>query len=473
MMSRVSPEFSGGAPSPDIQQLQHNLRVDIVYRPVAEIHAYGRSLRKRSKRWSSAMKASIQRFGLILPILIDQGGQIIGGEGVFEVAKECGFTEVPTVRIDHLSETDIQLLRLALNRIAEESSWDTLELTEEWRELLPLTIDLGYEVSGFATPEIDSLLHQPPAGAGRDADDDPVEVGMPGSEVSRLGDIWQLGDHLVLCGSSLEPENLQRVMGEDRARMVLTDAPYNVKIQGNVGGLGKHKHREFVQASGEMSEAHFTEFLTTSITALAAFCRNGALLYMFMDWRHVWEIMSGIRAADLTMINMAVWAKTSPALGAFYRSQHELCFIARKGDEKHKNNIDLGRWGRTRSNVWQYAGVNSFGPGRDEQLAMHSTCKNVSMLVDAIRDASDRGEIVLDGFLGSGSTLIAAERTGRICRGVELDPLYVDTILHRWKRVTDSEGVLQDTGETFSQVAERRAREKIIVSPRPRTRRAA
>lgn len=457
----------------DIQRLQHNLRVDVVYRPVDQIRSYTRKLRKRSKKWKTGMEASIRRFGLILPILIDQDGTIIGGEGVFEIAKACGFTEVPTVRIEHLDEADIRLLRLALNRISEESGWDNLELTEEWRELQPLTIDLGYEVSGFTTPEIDSLLYQPPDKAEADADNQHVEVGMPGSEVSRLGDIWQMGDHRVLCGSSLEPGNFERLMSGDLARMVLTDHPYNVKIQGNVGGLGKHKHREFVQASGEMSEEEFTDFLTTSIATLAAFCRDGALLYMFMDHRHIWEIMSGIRSSDLKMINMAVWAKTSPALGAFYRSQHELCFIAKKGDGKHTNNIDLGRWGRTRSNVWQYAGVNSFGVEREEQLAMHSTCKNVSMLVDAIRDVSDRGEIVLDGFLGSGSTLIAAERTGRVCRGLELDPLYVDTILYRWARVTKGEAILVETGETLTQVTQRRAREKLAVSPRPRTRPAA
>lgn len=461
-----------GQAAPDIQQLQHNLRIDIVYRPVEDIRSYKRKLRKRSRRWQAAMQASIKRFGLILPILIDQHGEIIGGEGVFETAKQCGFSEVPTVRIDHLNEPDIRLLRLALNRIGEESSWDTVELSEEWRDLQPIAMDLGYDVSGFTTPEIDSLLYQPPSKEQEDADDQQMEAGAPGSEVSRVGDLWVLGDHLVLCASSLEAANLKLLMGGDLARMVLTDQPYNVKIQGNVGGLGKHKHREFVQASGEMDEAEFTQFLTTSIATLAEFTCDGALLYMFMDWRHQWEILSGIRAAGLAMVNMAVWAKTSPALGAFYRSQHELCFIVRKGRAKHTNNIDLGRWGRTRSNVWNYAGVNSFGPGRDEQLAMHSTCKNVSMLVDAIRDASDRGEIVLDGFLGSGSTLIAAERTGRICRGLELDPLYVDTILRRWERVTGGTAILQATGETMEQVAQSRAQAKSPVSPRPRTRAA-
>jgi len=456
---------------PDLQWLQHNLKVGIVYRRLDEIKEYKRKLRKRSRKWLADMKASVSRFGLVLPILIDQDGLIIGGQGMFEVARQLGFTEVPTVRIDHLDEADVRLLRLALNKIGEESHWNSIELADEWRELQPLTMDLGYEVSGFATPEIDNLLHESPSKDQQETDDQLVEPGEPGSEVSRSGDLWILGVHKVLCGSSLETANLQLLMGVELARMVLTDHPYNVKIHGNVSGLGKVRHREFVQASGEMSEAQFTEFLTTSIAALADSCRDGALLYMFMDWRHQWEILSGIRAADLTPVNMAVWVKGVPGMGGFYRSQHELCFIARKGGAQHKNNVELGHWGRTRSNVWNYPGLNSFGKTRDEQLAMHATCKNVSMLADAIRDASDRGEIVLDGFLGSGSTLIAAERTGRICRGLELDPLYVDTILRRWERVTGGTAVLADTGETLTDVAKRRADERFQISPPPRRRR--
>ena len=224
---------------------------------------------------------------------------------------------MPTVRIDDLSEVDIHLLRLDRNRIAEESSWDTVELSDEWRELQPIAMDLGYEVLGFTTPEIDSLLYLSRGKEQEDADDYQIEVGEPASEVSRLGDLWVLGDHLVLCGSSLETDNLKRLMGGDKARMVLTDQPYNLRIQGHVGDLGKHKHREFVQASGEMDEAQFTQFLTTSIAALAESCGDGALLYVFMDWRNQGEILSGSRPMLVVVLNdWVIETKLVPAFSS-------------------------------------------------------------------------------------------------------------------------------------------------------------
>ena len=260
--------------------------------------------------------------------------------------------------------------------------------------------------------------------------------------------------------------------------MVLTDSPYNVPITGHVSGKGKNHHREFSQASGEMDEAQFTEFQIASTTALARVCVEGALLYLFMDWRHQWEMLSGIRAAGLQLINMTVWVKSQGGMGSLYRSQHELCYVAKKGKASHLNNVQLGRFGRNRTNCWFYPGVNSFGAGRDELLAMHPTSKSVAMLQDAIRDASDRGDIVLDGFLGSGSTLIAAERTGRACFGVELDPLYVDVIIRRWEAATNQQATLAGTDETFALVTERRAcalsdepePSRFLVMPRPRTR---
>lgn len=490
----VSPVTSGGGRgvSPDIQQLRHNVRLDrIHYLPVGELVLHDRRLRKRSAAAKRALVASVQGFGIVLPILVDANTVVVAGEGILEAARSLGYIEVPTLRVEHLDDSEVRLLRIALNKLGEKAEWDQIELAAEFTDLLSLDIDLAYEVTGFETPEIDNLIQGAATADEKDPDDAPVEVGEPGSAVARVGDIWEAGAHRVLCGSSLEEENIALLMGEDRAAMVMTDHPFNVKIQNNVSGLGKNKHREFAQASGEMSEAEFVTFLSRSITALAAFCQDGALLYMYMDWRHVWEMMSGIRAASLQLFNIAVWVKASPAMGAFYRSQHELCFIAKKGHAPHRNNIQLGRFGRSRSNCWFYAGVNSFGPDRAEQLAMHPTCKNVAMVADAIQDASHRGEIVLDGFLGSGTTLIAAERTGRICRGVELDPLYVDTILHRWEQATGGKVVLQATGETLEQVSLRRAAERDAVadasaaappdaSParpdivvRPRTRRAA
>lgn len=443
--------------SPDIQRLRHNVRLDrIVYLPIKEIRSYERKLHKRSDAAARALAASVAGFGIVLPILIDEAATIIAGEGIVEAARSLGYTEVPTLRVEHLDADEVRLLRIALNKLGEQSQWDRVELAAEFTDLLSLDVDLAYEVTGFETPEIDNLIHAP-ATDESDPDDEIIEPGQADTVVSRLGDIWLLGPHRVLCASSLDPGNLAVLMEDQRAAMVMTDAPYNVKIAGNVSGFGKTKHREFMQASGEMTEAEFTEFLTKSVTTLSSYCQDGALLYLYMDWKHMWEMLSALRTAKLSMFQLAVWVKRSPAMGAFYRSQHELCFVAKKGSAAHRNNIMLGRFGRSRSNCWSYAGVNSFGRDRDEQLAMHPTCKNVSMLADAIRDASHRGEIVLDGFLGSGSTLIAAERTGRVCRGLELDPIYVDVILKRWERVSGTQAVLSGTGETFDAVASRRA----------------
>lgn len=456
--------------SPDGVQaiLRHNVRLDrIAYARIDELKEYDRKLRKRAKGAIEALEASIKAFGIVSPILIDQHGTIIAGEAIVEAAKRVGYKEVPTIRIDHLDETEVRFLRITLNKLATNSSWDEIELGAEFGELLEIDTELAYEVTGFSTIEVDNLVH-PTAGEGRDDPDDVVgKLGEPGSEVSRLGDLWDVGDHRVLCASSLVEENLARLMDGQEARMVLTDGPYNVKVAGHVSGLGKNQHREFVEASGNLSESEFIEFQIASTTTLARCCVDGALLYLFMDWRHQWEMLSGLRAAGLSLINMAVWVKSQGGMGSLYRSQHELCYVAKKGTAPHRNNVQLGRFGRNRTNCWFYPGVNSFGTGRDELLAMHPTSKNVVMLADTIRDASHRGEIVLDGFLGSGSTLIAAERTGRVCFGVELDPLYVDVIVRRWEKATGKQATLRATGEPFDRVAERRAAEIAVKAPAP------
>ncbi len=473
MTTRQKP--AGGTTDNISTILRHNVRLDrIEYIRVDALNSYGRKLRRRVKGTIEALKASLQAFGIVSPILIDASNTIIGGEAIVEAARALGYVDVPTIRVEHLDEAEVRFLRLALNKLSENSRWDEVELAVEFTELIEMDTVLAYEVTGFSTPEIDNLLYPSSVESELDPDDDLSEVGKPGMAVSRIGDVWQLGRHRVLCGSSLDHGDLAILMDGQIASMVLTDHPYNLKIDGFVSGNGKNKNREFVQASGDLSEEQFTDFLSTSIAALAARCRDGALLYMFMDFRHQWEMMTGVRAAHLALLSMAVWVKASGGMGSFYRSQHELCYIAKKGKAPHTNNIQLGRFGRTRTTCWFYPGVNTFGAGRDELLAMHSTCKNVSMLADAIRDATNRGEVVLDGFLGSGSTLIAAERTDRVCRGVELDPLYVDTIVHRWEKATGQKAALIASGETFDQVEMRRAAEALpqvnAVNPRPRVR---
>ncbi|OYZ86411.1 MAG: hypothetical protein B7Y00_06480 [Sphingomonadales bacterium 17-56-6] len=462
--------------------VRHNVRLDrVVYRPETELKFYRRKLRTRSDVSQEALATSISTFGFVLPILIDANNIIISGEALLQAARSLGHSEVPTIMLDHLDENETRLLRIALNRLAEQADWNRVELGSELAELLAANIEINVEVTGFSSIDIDGLVQELVA---------PTEDGFegldplsPGPAVSHLGDLWVLGDHVVYNESSTVEANLELLMNGQKAQMVLTDSPYNVKISGHVSGLGRHKHREFAQASGEMSEGQFIEFQTTSTTTLAKFCHDGALLYLFMDWRHMWEMLSGIRAAGLRMVNLGVWVKQSGGMGSLYRSQHELCFIAKKGSAPSRNNVHLGKHGRNRTNAWHYNGMAGFGGDRDALLASHPTPKNLIMCQDAIRDVTNRGEIVLDGFLGSGTTLIAAERTGRRCYGLELDPLYVDGIIARWEKLTGRKAVLAQTGEPFQKVAERRLSEgdastgsdhaRVDINPPPRRKRAA
>lgn len=456
------------AAATDIQAIiKHNVRLDrINYVQIDELQTYERRLRKRSAQAEAALRNSVATFGIILPILIDQNKLIIGGEGIVEAARQLGYREVPTIVLDHLNDTEVRILRIALNKLSEGGEWQNEELGLEFLELSEIELDVGVEISGFTSIEIDNLIHPPSETEhnGLDPDDDYDQAG-DGPAVSRLGDLWNAGKHRVLCGSSLDTGNLAFLMGGDRAQMVFTDSPWNVKVNGHVSVSGKHKRREFAQASGEMTEDQFVDFQKTSTAALAQFCNDGALLYLCIDWRHVWEMMLGIRAADLKLVNLAVWVKHAPSMGSLYRSQHELIFIAKKGTASSRNNVELGKHGRSRANCWFYPGMAGFSAQRDELLALHPTPKNVVMVKDAIRDVTDRGDIVLDGFLGSGTTLIAAERTGRICYGVDLDPLYVDGIIRRWEKATGKQATLSTTGQTFDEVAAERAGEVGMLRP--------
>ena len=301
MTTRQKP--AGGTTDNISTILRHNVRLDrIEYIRIDALNSYGRKLRRRVKGTIEALKASLQAFGIVSPILIDASNTIIGGEAIVEAARALGYVDVPTIRVEHLDEAEVRFLRLALNKLSENSRWDEVELAVEFTELIEMDTVLAYEVTGFSTPEIDNLLYPSSVESELDPDDDLSEVGKPGMAVSRIGDVWQLGRHRVLCGSSLDHGDLAILMDGQIASMVLTDHPYNLKIDGFVSGKGKNKNREFVQASGDLSEEQFTDFLSTSIAALAARCRDGALLYMFMDFRHQWEMMTGVRAAPLALL---------------------------------------------------------------------------------------------------------------------------------------------------------------------------
>jgi DNA modification methylase len=414
-----------------------------------------RVLRKYSKRQIVVLKASVSEYGFIRPILTDGDRRIIAGHGAWLAAKELGLSSVPIVVAQHLTPEQARLYAMMDNKSAELSAWNGDLLTKELRELLDLdlsgVLDLNIELSGFATAEIDKLLE---VSLGEDGDSvpdvEPVAITQPGY-------LYMLGDnHKLLCGNALEEESYVRLLGEERAQMVFADAPYNVKIGGNVSGLGKVRHREFAMASGEMSPEQFIGFLTTGFNNLARFSVDGSIHFQCIDWKHIEEMMAAGRAAYSELKNFCVWIKENAGMGSFYRSQHELVLVWKSGKAPHINNFGLGETGRWRSNAWNYAGCNSFGKDRDEALASHPTVKPQGLVADAIRDCSKRGGIVLDPFGGSGTTLIAAEMTGRKARLIELDPLYCDVIVRRWQKRTGKRAIEVESGMSFDELAQER-----------------
>ncbi|MEO6113653.1 MAG: DNA methyltransferase [Sphingomicrobium sp.] len=418
-----------------------------------ELRPTARNARTHSRKQVRQIADSIRAFGFTNPVLVDRDGQVIAGHGRLAAAQLLGLEQVPTLCIDWLSESEQRTYVIADNRLAEKAGWDRGLLALELGELCDLEIDAS--LTGFDTAEIELILD---AGHHNMVEDIPPQLG--GLPVCQVGDAWKLGRHRLLCGDALDGASYRLLMGRDKARLVVTDPPYNVPIGGHVSGLGGVRHREFVQGSGELSDLEFLQFLTSALAGMAKVSREGSLHYVFMDWRHLPELVAAGRAVYDDWLNLCVWAKSNAGMGSLYRSQHELVAVFRKGRRPHVNNVELGRHGRHRSNVWHYAGANSFSAGRDEALLWHPTVKPLEMIVDIIKDASDRDEIVLDGFGGSGTTLIAAEQCQRTARLLELDPLYCDVILRRFEAACGQMSILSSTGETFREVEHRLHREE-------------
>ena len=427
----------------------------VVSRPIDQLKPDPNNPRRHSKKQIRQIAESIKAFGFIVPILIDRDGNVIAGHGRLLAARELGMTEVPTLCLDHLTPAQLHAFRIADNRLSEIATWDDRLLAKELKDLSLLGLDFSLEVTGFDMGEIDlrilSLEDQP-------EDDDPADR-LPGvaagQPVSKLGDLWRLDPHRVFCGNALDLAAFAALMGAERGAVVFTDPPYNVPIDGHASGLGAIHHRPFPMASGEMDGAEFTAFLRDAFANLAAFSVDGALHYVCMDWRHLDELLAAGRGTYGELKNLCVWVKDNGGMGALYRSQHELVFVFKHGRHGHRNNVQLGRFGRNRSNVWHYPGANSFGTcgAEGNLLTLHPTVKPVAMIADAILDCSVRGDIVLDGFLGSGTTVIAAERTGRRCYGIELDPGYVDTVIRRWQALTGGSARHAATDRSFDDLA--------------------
>jgi DNA modification methylase len=429
-------------------------KLDIKYQNITDLKPQARNPRTHSKKQIRQIVDSIKEFGFINPILVDQDNSIIAGHGRVKAARLAGLTEVPTLQVDHLSPAQIRAYVIADNKLAENAGWDRELLVLELKEL-EITFHYDLKLTGFETAEID-LLYGDAETADAAADEIP-EIDATKPAVSRLGDLWKIGSHYLLCGDALDPGSYAHLLDGETAQMVFTDPPYNVRIDGHVSGLGKVKHREFQMASGEMSKAEFTAFLETVFHNLADHSADGALHYICMDWRHIEEVLQAAKSPYTALENLCVWNKTNGGMGSFYRSKHELVFVFKNGTASHINNVLLGAHGRYRTNVWDYAGANTFAKDREEELAMHPTVKPVALVADAILDASDRGAAVIDAFAGSGTTLIAAEKTARRGYGIELDPRYVDTIIARMKKTCGLEAELVGADMDFETIRKRRS----------------
>lgn len=427
----------------------------LVEREICSLRPYPRNARTHSKKQITQIARSIERFGFTNPVLVSDDGEIIAGHGRVEAAKQLGMRRVPTLALSHLSPTERRAYVLADNKLAMNAGWDQEILAIELQALVDLEFDT--ELTGFSLAEVDLVLDE--AGeadpSGNDAPEDAVPQ-VEGDPVTRKGDLWLLGNHRLLCGDTQLPVDLDRLMAGEQADILFTDPPYNVAIDGNVCGLGSVKHREFAFASGEMDKRRFTAFLTTTLSNMAQVMRDGAICFVCMDWRHMGELLEAGEQSFTELKNLVVWNKTNGGMGAFYRSKHELVFVFKQGSAAHTNSFGLGETGRYRTNVWDYAGISSISASRSDELAMHPTVKPVALIADALKDCSRRGEIVLDGFGGSGSTLIAAHKTGRKAQLIEYDPLYCDTIIRRWQAYTGKRATLEASDQYFEDVAEER-----------------
>jgi hypothetical protein len=402
--------------------------LSVVYRPTGDLTPDPRNARTHSKAQIAQLKLAIEAFGFTNPILIDEARVLIAGHGRLRAAKELGLDEVPTITLEGLTERQKRTLRIADNKIALNAGWDLDLLKMELGELSGLDVDLDLTLTGFSTGELDVLL-----GVSDDPDDEAIPA-VPTTPRTKPGDVWQLGSHRVGCGDSRDPAILRAVVGEETIDAAFLDPPYNVRINGHANTRGRH--REFAMASGEMTEEAFRTFLRDTLGAAAAVSRDGAVHFVCMDWRHMDDV--SVVGAEVygERLNLCVWNKSNAGMGSLYRSKHELVFVYRVGTAPHANMVELGRHGRNRTNVWDYASVNSLNGSRRADLDLHPTVKPVGMVADAICDVTRRGDLVLDTFLGSGTTLIAAERTERRFRGIDLDPAYVDVALDRWSAMT-------------------------------------
>lgn len=450
--------------------------------PVSKLRAHPQNSRLHTEEQIGQIARSIETFGFTIPILIDENKTILAGHGRLAAAQHLGVALVPCVEVRHLTNTQKRAYMIADNKLAQNAQWNVELLSEELKFLSSNDVEFDdVTITGFETPEIDVIIDGgdiKEAGLARAvgsnsrrnpaASPDIIpDLDSEGSTITSSGDLWQLGPHRLLCADALREESYDNLFAKDEdptatsarelASLVFCDPPYNLQINGHVGGRGKIRHREFVNASGEMNSSEFTHFLTGSLRNAVRHSSDGAVLYACMDWRHAPEILDAGQAVGLDLLNLCVWVKPVGGMGSLYRSRHELVFVFRNGKASHQNNVLLGSRGRNRTNVWEYPGIVGSGSRGRKQLEMHPTVKPVPLVADALRDTSRRGDIVFDPFAGSGTTLIACERTGRRARLIEIDRRYCDLIIRRWEAETGKHAVHAVSGHTFQDLAKQQA----------------
>jgi len=437
--------------------LQPDLR--IVKKPINALKSGPHRTRKTNAEQLERVITSIQHFGLVMPILIDRDEQVVQGHVVWEAARKLGFETIGCIVVDHLDPLEIEALGIALNRLGETGTWDLDILRERMIEIRSGGIELTN--TGFIVPEIDQILLDPEPADEAGEDESDLEDDEPAVDpVVVLGDLFALGEHRVLCGDALEDASYALVLEGRTAQSVFSDAPYNLKIEGFASGLGKAKHSDFEMACGELGDEEFTDFLATYLNHCSNSCSKGAVIFACMDFRQIDLLLLAGRRVGLFRNNVAVWNKGSGGMtGSVYRSAYENVVVFCTDKSPATNNVELGKHGRDRTNVWSYPGANRKGSSAAAALADHPTPKPVELVEDALLDVTNPGDIVLDPFLGSGTTLIAAERTGRICCGIELDPKYVDLTIRRWERETGKEAIHIESEMTFAELAVARSQD--------------
>ena len=436
----------------------------IVWQRVNDLHPSPNNSRVHPEKQLTALAKSIARLGMSMPIMIDEEHRVIIGHGRLAAAAKLGWKRVPTIMRADLSESDKRALMIADNRLPEQAVWDMAILSGEFKALIDVQYDV--ELTGFSTGEIDILLDGKPTPSTTDSADEIDPTIFAAKPVSRRGDLWLLGRHSVLCGDALSKDDYRQLMPTEAADLIVTDPPYNVKIMGHARGRGK-QHREFAMASGEMSDNEFECFLRTMTERLVAASVDGSIHYIFMDWRHLPSLLRSCASLYSDWKQLLVWNKSNAGQGSFYRSKHELIAVFKNGEKPHVNNFGLGTEGRYRANVLDYPGGSSLDPRRRELQDLHPTVKPVALIADLIRDCSRRNGIVLDPFAGSGTILLAAERTGRVARAMEIDPQYVDVAVRRWELLTGKSATLVGDGRTFAEIESSRQVSISSLPPNP------